>query len=47
MCQKGYFYGYSVVPNKNQPEMIYEYHDDCLEAKYLVTSRETWYELTL
>lgn len=41
-CQRGYFHGFSVKVNKEQPKMTYHYDDDCLESKYLVTSRETW-----
>ena len=41
-CQRGHFHGYTIAENKDHPEMIYVYEDDCLESKYLVTSRETW-----
>ena len=40
--QKGYFHGYSVRANVENPTMVYCYEDDCLESRYLVTSSETW-----
>ena len=42
VAKKGFFHGYSVKANKDILEMMYEYHDDCLESEYLVTSSETW-----
>ena len=40
-CQRGHFHGYTVVENAEYPAMTYLYEDDCMESKYLVTSRET------
>ena len=43
-CGVGFWHGFSV--NKSDGKMKYSYEDDCLEAKYLVTSERTAFEMS-